>query len=82
MHKQLKDCPWPTYDPALTMIGEITIPIQVNGKLRGDITVSPQTDEATVRAKAEAVIFATWLQGKTIVKVIYIPNRMISFVVK
>jgi leucyl-tRNA synthetase len=82
LHKQLKDCPWPTYDPALTMIGEITIPIQVNGKLRGDITVAPQADEATVRAKAEAVIFATWLQGKTIVKVIYIPNRMISFVVK
>ncbi len=82
LNKQLKDCPWPTYDPAFTMMGEVTISIQVNGKLRGAITVPVGSDEKMVRAKAEESIGATWLQGKTVVKVIYIPNRTMNFVVK
>lgn len=82
LQKQLKDCPWPVYDPAFTLVGEVVIPVQVNGKLRGDVRVPVGADQATVQAKAEELIRAAWLQDKTVVKVIYVPNRTINFVVK
>ncbi len=80
LHKKLSDCSWPSYDPHLAAVSSITIPIQVNGKVRGDITINVEEHEKTVREQAEKVI-AKHLEGKTIRKVIYVPGRMISFVV-
>ncbi len=72
---------WPTFDVALTIDAIITIPVQVNGKMRGTIEATPDADEATVRAAAEANPRVTAaLAGQTVRKVIYIPGKMISFV--
>jgi leucyl-tRNA synthetase len=74
---------WPVYDPALEMVEKITIAVQVNGKLRGtlDVEHGEVPDEVTSRAAAlESVI--RHLDGKQLIKTIYIPERTLNFVVK
>ncbi len=75
--------PWPAYDAALTAEEEIELPVQVNGKLRGRIRVAVGLSEEAAVAKArtdEKVV--PHLSGKQIVKVIVVPEKLISFVVK
>jgi len=77
------DARWPAYDPALTVKDEVEIAIQVLGKLRGTILASRDAGTEEVRAAAlanEAV--ARHLEGKQIVKVIHVPNRLMNFVIK
>ena len=75
--------PWPTYDAAALVEDEIEIPVQVLGKLRGRVTVpvtaTPAEMEAAAKANADV---ARFLEGKTIVKVIAVPRRMVNFVVR
>jgi leucyl-tRNA synthetase len=73
--------PWPAYDPALVAAQTIEMPVQVNGKLRGRIEVAPDADEATILAAATAAVQDA-LAGKTIVKKIVVPKRMVNLVVK
>jgi leucyl-tRNA synthetase len=79
--KSLADCSWPTYDLSLAVVTSVVIPIQVNGKLRGEISVAPGADQATVQPQAQARV-ARWLEGKSIVKLVFVPNRLINFVIK
>ena len=75
--------PWPAYDPKALVEDEIEIPVQVLGKLRGRIKVpvaaTPADMEAAAKANADV---AKFLEGKTIVKVIAVPKRMVNFVVR
>ena len=75
--------PWPEYDAAALVEDEIEIPVQVLGKLRGRIRVpvaaTPADMEAAAKANADV---AKFLEGKTIVKVIAVPKRMVNFVVR
>lgn len=79
--KQLQDCVWPVYDPAMTVLAEVSVAIQVNGKTRGLVVVAPGTAQEVVENKARIEI-AKWLAEKTVVKVIFVQDKMISFVVK
>jgi leucyl-tRNA synthetase len=75
--------PFPKANPALLVEDSIEVPVQVNGKVRGRISVAPDADEATHLALAmaqENVIAA--LEGKTPVKTIVIPGRTVNIVVK
>lgn len=81
LSKSLADCSWPTYDPSLAVVTSVVIPIQVNGKLRGEISVAPGADQATVQTQATARV-GRWLEGKTVAKTIFVPNRLINFVVR
>jgi leucyl-tRNA synthetase len=75
--------PWPSFDPALIAEAEVEVPIQVNGKLRGRVRVPAGSDEATVRQAAQAdAAVASHLEGKTVVKVVFVPDRLLNFVVK
>jgi leucyl-tRNA synthetase len=75
--------PWPAYDPALTVDQTVTIPVQVSGKTRGTVDVPRGADEATVRAAAmELPTVANAVEGKTMVRVVFIPDRMLNLVVK
>jgi len=61
----------------------IELPVQVNGKLRDKIKVPAGADEPTVFAAAEAAEkVKPWTDGKTIVKRIYVPGKLVSLVVK
>ena len=74
---------WPSYDDKYLVESEIEIPVQINGKLRGKVTVPAGADQATreAAAKADATI-AAQIAGKTIVKAVVIPGKMVNFVVK
>jgi leucyl-tRNA synthetase len=73
---------WPTYDEQYLMSDTMTIAIQVNGKVRAEIEVPSDAAEADVvqtAQKDEKV--ANYLGGKAIKKTIYVPGKLISFVV-
>ena len=75
--------PWPTYDAAALVEDEIEIPVQVLGKLRGRVRIpvaaTPAEMEAAARANADV---ARFLDGKTVVKVVTVPKRLVNFVVR
>jgi len=75
--------PWPKYDESLLVESTIELPVQVNGKVRSKITVPADAGEATVlvAAKKDSKI-ADYIAGKTIVKEIVIPGRLVNIVVK
>ena len=78
----ITELPWPVSDAALAADDSVTIAVQVLGKLRGTITVAPGADEATVLAAAEAEPnVARLLAGKRVAKRIYVPGRIVNFVV-
>ena len=73
--------PWPTFDAAKAISDEITLPIQFNGKLKGTIQIGLDEDEATIKEKVHEAI-SDKLDGKTIVKEIYVKNKIYNIVVK
>ncbi len=74
---------WPAFDPALTVRDTIELPVQVNGKVRARIDVPSEADEATVRGLAEAdERVAGYLAGQSIVRCVYVPGRLLNFVVR
>ena len=72
---------WPSYDESKTIDNEIDLPIQVNGKLRANIKIVLDESEDSVKEKALASV-QNRVDGKTIVKVIYVKNRICNIVVK
>jgi leucyl-tRNA synthetase len=73
---------WPTHDPALLIEDTVEYPVQVNGKLRGKVTVPTDADDATIEAAArEDENVAMHMDGKAVRKVIVIKGRMINIVV-
>ena len=72
---------WPEYDEEKTVDDEITLPIQFNGKLKATITISVDEDESSVKEKVHNAIDSK-LDGKTIVKEIYVKNKIYNVVVK
>ena len=75
--------PWPEYDASALVEDEIEIPVQVLGKLRARIRVPAGADAAAMEAAARASAdVQKHLDGKTVVKVICVPKRMVNFVVK
>jgi leucyl-tRNA synthetase len=80
--KLLADQPWPSFDPALVAADTVTIAVQVNGKLRGEVRAAASAGEAEVRALAEGEERVKgYLAGKTVRKVVFVPKRLVNFVV-
>jgi leucyl-tRNA synthetase len=78
----LAEQPWPAHDPALVAADTVTIAVQVNGKLRGEVRAAVEAGEAEVRALAEAdEKVRGHLAGKTVRKVVFVPRRLVNFVV-
>ncbi len=74
---------WPEYDEFMLVDDEVTIAVQVNGKLRGTLTCfnGVAQEEVSILAHADPQI-RRWLEGTTLVREIFIPNKMLSIVVK
>ncbi len=74
---------WPTFDVSKIAEATVEIPVQVNGKVRGRVRVDAAADAAATEsaARADAAV-ATHLEGKTVVKVVAVPGRMVNFVVE
>lgn len=74
---------WPAWDDTLIVEDIVTIAIQVNGKLRGEISVAKDTPKEEVETMAQAhENVAKFVDGKTPAKVIYVPGRLVNIVVK
>jgi leucyl-tRNA synthetase len=76
------DKPWPAFDPALTIDSEIVMPVQINGKKRGDLTIARDADQVAVEKAALALdVVQKALEGKQPRKVIVVPQRIVNVVV-
>lgn len=74
---------WPVHDPSATVQDMINIAVQINGKLRGTVEVASDADQGVIEAAADAnEKVKAHLAGKTIVKKIYVPGRLLNIVVK
>lgn len=73
---------WPTYDPAQCVEDSVTISVQVNGKLRGTLALPKGAAKEDALGQAKAIgSVQKHLEGKTIRKEIFVPNKIINFVV-
>ena len=72
---------WPEYDEEKTIENTITLPIQFNGKLKATVEINLDEDEASIKEKVHEAIDSK-LDGKTIVKEIYVKNKIYNIVVK
>ncbi|MFN3470946.1 MAG: hypothetical protein ACK4Z7_14710, partial [Novosphingobium sp.] len=77
----IADAEWPAVDPALLVDDEVTIAIQVNGKLRDTVTAAKGADKADLEAMALAnANVQRILDGATPRKVIVVPDRLVNIV--
>lgn len=74
---------WPAFDETMLIEESVEIPVQVNGKLRAKIHVASGADRRALQSAAEAdKTVLQHLEGKSVVKVIAVPGRMVNFVVR
>ena len=74
---------WPTFDETKLVDDEVKIPVQINGKLKDTITVPMDSEESFVKEEAlKNAKVSNALEGKTVVKEIYIKNKIYNIVVK
>jgi leucyl-tRNA synthetase len=75
--------PWPTFDPAKVVDDEVTIGVQINGKLRAEITTKKDEDKDVLKEAALALPkIQECISGKTVDTVIVVPGRIINIVIK
>ncbi|HEY6148531.1 MAG TPA: leucine--tRNA ligase, partial [Thermoanaerobaculia bacterium] len=79
----LTDAGWPAFDPALATRQRVTLVVQVNGKVRGKLDVDRGAAEpdALALARSDEKI-RTWIDGKEIDRVVYVPDRLLNLVVR
>ncbi|MDY6844977.1 MAG: hypothetical protein SVW57_12905 [Thermodesulfobacteriota bacterium] len=74
---------WPTYSEEVVKDEDVLIVIQVNGKVRSKITVSANSDDEYIRARAlQDAKVQQYIDGKNLEKIVVVPNRLVSIVVK
>ena len=79
--KTIAESSWPVYDASKTIDDEIELPIQFNGKLKGTVNIKLDSDEDTVKELVHDKV-ANLLEGKQIIKEIYVKNKIYNIVVK
>jgi len=73
---------WPTYDPALCEEDEVEVPVQINGKVRGRITLPKEaTEDQALAAARQAPSLTTYLEGKPLRKTIWVPGKILNLIV-
>ncbi len=71
--------PWPSYDPALCEADEVEVPVQINGKVRGRITLPKNASEAQALAAATQAL-SQQLADKPLRKTIWVPNKILNLI--
>ena len=81
--KMAMQMPWPEYDESKTVAAHTEMAVQVNGKLKGTVTVAMDSEQdAVVEAARQVEKIAKALDGMQIVKVIFVKNKLINLIVK
>jgi leucyl-tRNA synthetase len=73
------DEPWLVFDAELAKSNTVEIAVQVKGKVRARINVQADAPQADVEAAAREAV-ASWLEGKSVKKVIYVPGKLVNIV--
>ena len=73
--------PWPQYDESKTVDESVEIAVQVNGKVRGTVSLPVNCPKEEAIAAAKQAV-ASALEGKTVVKEIAVPNKIVNIVVR
>jgi len=74
---------WPSYDESLTVDEEVTIVVQVNGKIRDKFGAAHNTASQELEKTARALPgIQKWISGKTIAKAIVVPDKLVNIVLK
>jgi leucyl-tRNA synthetase len=81
LHKKLQNCVWPIYDSVLTQDDVKKIVVQVNGKVRAIMEMPAGATQEQIEPEAERLVLK-WLDGKDKIKVVFVPDRLISFVIR
>ncbi|MGA0037057.1 MAG: leucine--tRNA ligase [Burkholderiaceae bacterium] len=82
VHGDLLDAPWPQVDEAALVRDSVELMLQINGKLRGSLTVAADADQKTIESAALASeAFAKFSEGKPLRKAIVVPGRLVNLVV-
>lgn len=81
--KTISEVSWPNFDDAKTIDDEIEIPIQINGKFKTTIKIHLDSEQEQVKAKLDKILeISNMLADKTIIKEIYVKNKVYNIVVK
>ncbi len=81
--KTISEVSWPNFDDAKTIDDEIEIPIQLNGKFKTTIKIHLDSEQEQVKAKLDKILeISNMLADKTIIKEIYVKNKVYNIVVK
>jgi leucyl-tRNA synthetase len=81
-HGELLDAPWPTVDPAALVQDTLELVLQINGKVRGSVSVPADADKAAIEAAALASeAYARHAEGRAARKVVVVPGRLVNVVV-
>ena len=81
--ESMANAPWPTYEQSSLEVSEVTYAVQVNGKLRGDFTISKTAGKDEAIAVAQDIEnVRKYLDGGNVVKEIFVPGKIVGFVVK
>ncbi len=81
--KMAMQMPWPTHDEAKTVDSHVEMAVQVNGKLKGTVTVPMDSDEAAVVAAAmDTDKVKKAVEGMSVVKTIHVKNKLVNLIVK
>ncbi len=76
------DQQWPTFDPVMLASDTLTIVVQINGKVRGDIVVPADTSkEVVIKMAKDNENVKKYLEGASLKKEIYVPHKLVSFVI-
>jgi len=74
---------WPTYDDSKTVDTEISLPVQINGKLRANVVITKDEAQESIKEKIYSnEKIKSYTDGKTVVKEIYVPNKIYNIVIK
>jgi leucyl-tRNA synthetase len=80
--KPLAERSWPAHDPTIAAEDRLTLVVQVNGKLRGRLSIGADEDDETIKKRAlEDENVKRFLEGKEIVRVVVVPKRLVNVVV-
>lgn len=77
----IDNAPWPVADEQAMVENTTLVVVQVNGKVRGKITVAVDATEEQVRERRPEHLVAKYLDGVTVRKVIYVPGKLLNLVV-
>ena len=81
VHGDILDTPWPTVDPSALEADTVALVLQVNGKLRGNLTVASDADKASIEALAiEHEAVQKHLEGRPPKRVIVVPGKLVNVV--